>query len=56
MTVAGVVMVLVDGRHIVAPHIFPGQHSDFVTGALTVMLAQIAGYVIAWAGWWWSRR
>jgi hypothetical protein len=56
MTVAGVVMVLVDHQHIAAPHIFPGQHSDFVTGALTVMLSQVAGYLIAWAGWWWSHR
>jgi len=56
MMVAGVVLILVDGEYMAAPHIFPGQHSDFVTGALTVMLAQIVGYLIAWAGWWWSRR
>jgi hypothetical protein len=56
MAVAGIVMVLVDGRHIATPDFLPGQHGDFTTGALTVMLAQIVGYLVAWAGWWWTRR
>jgi hypothetical protein len=28
----------------------------FVAGALSVMVAQVAGYAAAWAGWWWARR
>lgn len=56
MAVAGVVLILVDSQQMAPPHIVPGEHGDFALGAMTVMLAQIVGYLIAWAGWWWSRR
>jgi hypothetical protein len=26
------------------------------TGALIVAMSQVAGFLVAWAGWWWSRR
>jgi hypothetical protein len=32
------------------------QDSPMVAGALTVVLAQLAGFLSAWAFWWWRRR
>jgi hypothetical protein len=57
LTVAGAVMLLVDSARIPVPHmILSGQHTDFTVGAATVMFAQLAGYAVAWVGWWWSHR
>jgi hypothetical protein len=28
----------------------------YAAGVLTVLAAQVVGYTIAWAGWWWARR
>lgn len=56
MGVAGALLILVDSQRIAVPQILPGLHSEFAIGAATVMLAQIAGYLVAWAGWWWTRR
>ncbi|WP_296597312.1 hypothetical protein [Phenylobacterium sp.] len=56
MGVAGALLILVDSQKIPVPQILPGLHSDFAIGAATVMLAQITGYLVAWAGWWWTRR
>lgn len=56
MGVAGLILIMVDSGAIVAPQLFPGAHSEFAVGAMTVMLAQIVGYLVAWAGWWWSHR
>jgi hypothetical protein len=27
-----------------------------VSGMMTILLFQVVGYLIAWAGWWWARR
>jgi hypothetical protein len=56
MGVAGALLILVDSQRIPTPDFLPGLHSEFAIGAATVMLAQITGYLVAWAGWWWSRR
>lgn len=57
MALGGVVAILVDGGKIAAP-LFQGPTASdgFVAGALTVMIAQSIGYLVAWIGWWWSRR
>ncbi|WP_397416541.1 hypothetical protein [Phenylobacterium sp.] len=41
-----------------APPLLEGSsvREVFVAGALSVMVAQVAGYAAAWAGWWWARR
>jgi len=56
MGVAGALLILVDSQRIAVPQILPGLHSEFALGAATVMLAQVTGYLVAWAGWWWSHR
>jgi hypothetical protein len=51
------VVVFVDTGRLAAPLFEGPTPSDgFVAGALTVMMAQVVGYAIAWLGWWWSRR
>lgn len=57
MAIGGLVAILVDGGRIAAPLLDGPTPSDgFVVGALMVMVAQLIGYMVAWAGWWWSRR
>ncbi|MDZ4375609.1 MAG: hypothetical protein U1C74_29870 [Phenylobacterium sp.] len=55
---AGLLMVVfVDTGRLAAPLLDGPSSSDgFVAGALTVMMAQVVGYGVAWLGWWWSRR
>jgi len=55
--VTGLVMGLVERKSIPIPFVLGGDPSDiFAAGVVTALLAQIVGYTIAWAGWWWSRR
>jgi hypothetical protein len=57
LTVAAIVMLLVDTERMPVPYlVLSGQHADFTVGAATVIIAQVIGYLAAWAGWWWSRR
>jgi hypothetical protein len=57
MAAGGLLAILVEDRRIAAP-LFegPSPADGFVAGVLTVMIAQLVGYTVAWAGWWWSRR
>lgn len=51
------VVVFVDSGRMAAPLLDgPSSNDGFVTGALTVMMAQVIGYGVAWLGWWWARR
>lgn len=55
--VACLVMILVERGVIPAPMIMGPSVSDaFSAGAVTVLMSQLAGYLVAWAGWWWSHR
>lgn len=57
MAVAGALMILVDSGRIAAPQILlHGSDSAFAAGAMTVLGAEVIGYLVAWAGWWWSHR
>lgn len=59
MAVGGVIMVMLTtaGSAVSIPPVF--GHSDtgrVVVGGVGMMFAQIAGYAIAWVGWWLKRR
>ena len=55
--VAGLVMGLVARDGMPIPFAKSGDPADiFAAGVVTALSAQIVGYLVAWAGWWWSHR
>ena len=59
MAVGGVVLLSLMARDDATPlpaGIGPDAGDVFVAGMLAVLLFQLAGYVIAWAGWWLKHR
>lgn len=53
----GLMIILVDADKITLPARVGDLAGDsFAAGAVMVMVAQLVGYLVAWVGWWWSRR
>ncbi len=57
IVVAGTVMIMVDTGSMTPPaFLLEAASSPFVAGAMLVLGAQMIGYVVTWAGWWWAHR
>jgi hypothetical protein len=54
---AGTVLILVDSGRMAPPaFLLQAASNPFVAGGMTVLGAQMIGFVIVWAGWWLAHR